>query len=123
MCPPDSPPQITKPAVGEDSGHYNCAGGATSVQRKRNQMPSMCTCESCNRLLKSGYSLPIGYAALTGNGSSLLTPHSQQASTQLFTHLSTNKIYRVDTLSTNNVQLFKKYTWVIELNKAYINYV
>ena len=45
----------------------------------------MCTCKSCDRVLKSGYSLPIGQANVTGNGSAWLPPHSHTASTQLFT--------------------------------------
>ena len=43
----------------------------------RNQMPLMCMCKSCDRVLKSGYSLPIGHATQTGNGSPWLASYSQ----------------------------------------------
>jgi hypothetical protein len=49
-------------------------------------MPSMCPCESCDCLLKSPW----------------LAPHSQHT---IVHTVSTNKTYRVDTLSSNNVQL------------------
>jgi hypothetical protein len=41
--------------------------------------------DSCDWLLKSGYSLPIGQATVTGNSSPWLSPHSQTAIIQFRT--------------------------------------
>ena len=43
----------------------------------RNQMPLMCMCKSCDSVLQSGYSLPIGHATQTENGSPWLASYSQ----------------------------------------------
>ena len=66
--------------------HQATVREAMSVQRKRNQMPSMCTCKSCDHVLKSGYSLPIGYTAVTGNRFPCLASHSHSHYLQIKYH-------------------------------------
>ena len=67
MFPPDSPPQACSPRGLWPQGLLSCS--YVSPEEK----------ESCDCVLKSGYSLPIGRAALTGNGSPCLASHRQSA--------------------------------------------
>ena len=108
-----------KASVREDSVHQARAGGATSVQRKRNKMHLMCMCKSCDHVLKSGYSVPIGHATLTRNGSpwhsrpTACRPEKKETSIRILFQLSYT-ILNIAFLSTQ-IMLFDFYFLIMLL--------